>query len=111
MTTIIGISGSLRKGSLNGQLLAAAASLAPDGARIEIATIRGIPLYDGDLEAEQGVPEPVRELKERIAAASGLLLATRSRPAATSVALSSGNRYFADASPPRNAPASGGTAG
>ena len=44
MTTIIGISGSFRKGSLNGHLLAAAAALAPEGARIEIATIRGIPL-------------------------------------------------------------------
>ncbi len=43
---------------------------------IEIATIRGIPLYDGDLDAAEGPPPAVRELKERVAAADGLLLVT-----------------------------------
>lgn len=76
MTTVIGISGSLRKGSYNSALLRAAADLAPDGVEIHIATIRGIPLYDGDLESEQGIPAPVEELKSRIADADGLLLAT-----------------------------------
>ena len=76
MTTILGISGSLRRGSFNSSLLRAAAELAPQGASIEIASIRDIPLYDGDLEAESGIPEPVRALKERIASADGLLLVT-----------------------------------
>lgn len=76
MTTLIGIAGSLRKGSYNTMLLRAAAELASGDARIEIASIRGIPLYDGDVEAESGVPEPARALKERIAAADGLLLVT-----------------------------------
>jgi len=76
MTKIIGISGSLRQGSHNSALLRAAADLAPDGAEIEIATIRGIPLYDGDVESEQGVPAPVEQLKQRIADADGLLLVT-----------------------------------
>ncbi len=49
MTTIIGISGSLRKGSFNAALLRAAIELAPTGCTIEIGSIHGIPLYDGDV--------------------------------------------------------------
>jgi chromate reductase, NAD(P)H dehydrogenase (quinone) len=76
MTTIIGIQGSLRSGSFNAALLHAAAQLVPDETTLEIATIRGIPLYDGDSEAAHGVPEIVTKLKDRVAAADGLLLAT-----------------------------------
>lgn len=76
MANILGIAGSLRKGSYNAALLRAAASLAPSGTTIEIASIRDIPLYDGDVEAEQGIPEPVRALKERIVASDGLLIVT-----------------------------------
>jgi NAD(P)H-dependent FMN reductase len=57
-------------------LLRAAAGLVPAGTTVEIASIREIPLYDGDVEASSGVPEPVRALKERLAAAEGLLIAT-----------------------------------
>src|SRR5882724_4917868 len=76
MTKLIGLSGSLRQGSFNSALLRAAAQLMPDGAELAIATIRGIPLYDGDVEAAEGIPEPVKALKEAIVAADGLLLAT-----------------------------------
>lgn len=76
MTTFIGISGSLRRASYNTALLRAAKAAAPEGVSLEIESIRDIPLYDGDLEAEHGIPEPVRALKERIAAADGLLLVT-----------------------------------
>lgn len=75
MSTIIGIAGSLRSASLNAKLLSAAATLAPDDCDVEIATIRGIPLYDGDVEAA-GTPEAVQRLKDRIAVADGLLIAT-----------------------------------
>src|SRR5262249_42079945 len=74
--TILGISGSLRRGSYNSMLLRAAVELAPEDTRIDVASIAGIPLYDGDLEAEKGIPEPVRQLKDRIAQADGLLLVT-----------------------------------
>ena len=72
--TIVGLSGSLRRGSYNSALLRAAVQLAPPGCTIDIASIRDIPLYDGDLEAAHGAPPPVADLKERIAAADGLLL-------------------------------------
>jgi chromate reductase len=76
MLTIIGIAGSLRRASYNGMLLRAAAEQAPQGTTVVPASIKGIPLYDGDLEAEQGIPEIVSALKERIAGADGLLLVT-----------------------------------
>jgi chromate reductase len=76
VTKLIGIAGSLRRGSLNAALLRAAAELAPEDVELTIATIRGIPLYDGDLEAAEGIPGPVAALKDAIAAADGLILAT-----------------------------------
>ena len=72
---IVGIAGSLRSGSYNAALLRAAAAEAPPEAAIEIESIRGIPLYDGDVEAK-GIPSRVSELKDRIAAADALLLVT-----------------------------------
>ena len=68
MTTIIGIAGSLRKGSYNAALLRAAARSMPAGSTLEQATIAGIPLYDADVEA-QGMPPAVTSLKDRVAAA------------------------------------------
>ena len=76
MTSIIGLSGSLRTGSYNSALLRAAAELAPDGSTIQIESIREFPLYNGDDEAHNGIPRPVAALKDRIAAADGLLLVT-----------------------------------
>ena len=76
MTTIIGIAGSLRKGSYNAALLRALAELAPPDCTVEIRSIREIPLYDGDVESSQGIPAAVTELKDRVAGADGLLLVT-----------------------------------
>jgi NAD(P)H-dependent FMN reductase len=76
MTTLIGLPGSLRRGSYNAALLRAAAALTPAGAALELASIAGIPLYDGDVEAAAGIPDAVTALKEKVAAADGLLLAT-----------------------------------
>jgi NAD(P)H-dependent FMN reductase len=76
MPTILGLAGSVRRASFNAALLRAAIEIAPATVTIEAASIAGIPLYDGDDEAASGLPEPVRALKERIAAADGLLLVT-----------------------------------
>ena len=76
MIKIIGITGSLRAGSFNTALLRVAKGLVPNEATLEIATLKGIPLYDGDVEANEGIPQAVIALQERIAAADGLLLAT-----------------------------------
>ena len=74
MTEIIAISGSLRSGSFNTALINAAAVMFPD--EIRPASISGIPLYNADLEEAEGIPASVSELKDRIAEADGLLIAT-----------------------------------
>ena len=73
MSTVIGLSGSLRRGSYNTALLRAARDTHPEA--LQIASIREIPLYDADLETV-GLPEAVEALKQRIAEADGLLLAS-----------------------------------
>ncbi|HEY2276613.1 MAG TPA: NADPH-dependent FMN reductase [Steroidobacteraceae bacterium] len=75
MIKLLGISGSLRRASYNSALLRTATRLMPSEATLEVASIRGIPLYDGDVEA-QGIPAAVSELKEAVAAAAGVLLVT-----------------------------------
>ena len=76
MATIVGLCGSLRRASFNLMLLRAAVEAAPPGTSIEIASIREIPLYDGDVEAEHGIPLSVQEVKDRVAAADGVLIVT-----------------------------------
>ncbi len=76
MTHIVGIAGSLRQQSYNLGLLRAAADMMPEGATLDVRTIAGIPLYNGDDEAAAGAPPAVVALKEAIAAADGLVLAT-----------------------------------
>lgn len=76
MTSIVGIAGSLRQSSFNAALLRAARDVVPADATLQIESLRNIPLYDGDLEAAGGVPPVVADLKDRIAAADGLLLVT-----------------------------------
>lgn len=75
MTHIVGLSGSLRRNSYNSGLLRAAEAVMPEAATLEIGSIAEIPLYNGDVEAE-GIPAAVVALKDKVAAADGLLLVT-----------------------------------
>ena len=73
---VLGISGSLRRDSLNSALLRAAAERLPAGAElVEFERLREIPPYDADLEPE-GVPAVVEELREAVRGADAVLLAT-----------------------------------
>ena len=76
MTTILGISGSLRAGSFNTALLRAAQALAGPEVKFAVATLHGIPLYDGDVEQRDGLPAGVSDLKARIISSDGVLLST-----------------------------------
>jgi chromate reductase len=75
MTTIFGVSGSLRRRSLNAALLRAAREVSPPGVEFFIGDISGIPLYNADVE-EAGIPASVAGFKDGIAGADGLLLVT-----------------------------------
>ena len=71
---ILGIAGSLRKGSFNKALLRNAEELLPEGVELEIFDLEGIPPFNQDLEKD---PAPkVKELKAKVRAADGLLIAT-----------------------------------
>lgn len=74
MATLLGISGSLRKASTNTLLLRNAAAIFAADEFIE-ADIR-FPLYDGDLEAAEGIPASVQKLADQIAAADAVIIAT-----------------------------------
>jgi len=79
MTTprILAFAGSARKDSLNKQVLAAAVEGARRaGAEVTLVDLRDwpMPLYDGDLEAAQGLPETARRFKALMKQHDGLLL-------------------------------------
>lgn len=76
MIKLLGISGSLRKQSLNTALLHAGQGLELAGVELSVATLHGIPLYDGDLEQDSGIPAAVTALKQKILASDGVILAT-----------------------------------
>lgn len=76
---VLALAGSTRSQSLNKRLLAAVAALAdPATAEVETIDLRDfpLPLYDGDLEEAEGVPENAMALKEKFRAADALLIST-----------------------------------
>lgn len=71
---IVAISGSVRKDSFNTMLLRSLQSLAPAGMDITIADISALPMYNQDAEAS--FPAEAQALKDAIAAADGIIIAT-----------------------------------
>ncbi|HZO02524.1 MAG TPA: NAD(P)H-dependent oxidoreductase [Burkholderiales bacterium] len=71
---ILGIAGSLRKASYNRGALRAAQQLCPEGAKLEVFELDGIPPFNQD--EERNAPQKVVELKQRIRAADAILLVT-----------------------------------
>ena len=72
--TILAIAGSLRKDSYNKGALRAAQALCPEGAKLEIYDIAGLPLFNQD--DERNPTTKVTEFKQKIRAADAILLAT-----------------------------------
>jgi chromate reductase len=73
---VLGISGSLRRGSLNSALLRAAAERLPAGAElVEFDRLGEVPPYDEDVEAG-ATPAVVEELREEVRGADAVLIAT-----------------------------------
>jgi len=71
---ILGICGSLRKGSLNMAALRACNDLLPQGMTLHITSIADLPIFNQDM-FDAGIPEPAKRLRSEIAAADGLLFA------------------------------------
>ena len=96
---ILGISGSLRRGSHNRSLLRAASRMLPSGADLaEWDGLGGLPAYDEDLEDAR--PEAVESFLAEVDAADALLIATpeynASVPGALKNALDWASRPFPD---------------
>ena len=100
MLRILGLSGSLRRESHNTGLLRAVAKTLPPGAELEVYDgLRELPPYDADLDVEPADPAVAR-LRETIAAADGVVIATPefngSIPGALKNALDWASRPFPD---------------
>ena len=72
--TFLGIAGSLRRQSYNRSALRAAGQLLPDGVRLDVFELEGIPAFSQDHEASP--PAIVTDFKKRILAADAILFVT-----------------------------------
>ena len=96
---ILGIAGSLRRGSHNRRLLRAAGDALPPGVELaEWDGLAGLPAFDEDLE--DALPEPVQAFFEAVEDADALLIATpeynASLPGALKNAIDWASRPFPD---------------
>ncbi len=87
---ILCFAGSLRRDSLNKKLVKLAAQAAQDaGAETTYLDLKDIPMpiYDGDIEREEGLPENARHLKKLLKQHDGLLIASPEYNSSISAAL------------------------
>ena len=73
---VVGLSGSLRRSSLNSAALRALTTLAPVDLAIDIFDLSPIPLYNDDLRTNEGYPQGVQSFRDALKAADGVLIAT-----------------------------------
>jgi chromate reductase len=75
---LVGLSGSLRKGSYNTMLLKAALQLLPADVSMDIVSIENIPLYNADLDlpAAKQRPERVEHFRKMLTDADGILISS-----------------------------------
>ena len=76
---ILAFAGSLRRGSFNKKLVPIAAKAAREaGAEVTLIDLKDypLPLFDQDLEAEQGMPDNGKKLKQLFIDHNGLLIAS-----------------------------------
>jgi len=71
---ILGIAGSLRKGSFNKSILREALALLPENVELEIFDIDGIPSFNQDMVNRP--PERITDLKAKVRSADAILFAT-----------------------------------
>jgi chromate reductase len=72
--SILGLAGSLRRGSYNRALLRAASELLPKDAKLKVFDLEGIPLFNQDFESQ--LPERVKKFKNNIRSADAILIVT-----------------------------------
>lgn len=73
---IIGLAGSLRRGSLTKILLETARDVSPESMSVTIFPLHEIPIYNNDVEVENGFPDAVVAMRDAIKEADGLILGT-----------------------------------
>ena len=93
---ILGVGGTLRKGSYSRALLLEAQKLVPERVVIELTDIKDFPLYNVDVQ----MPSVVQDFKDKIKAADAILFSTAeynySVPGSLKNALDWGSRPYGD---------------
>lgn len=72
--TLVGLTGSLRKHSVNKGVLHAVQDLLPQDVQMEILSLEELPYYNMDLDGHE--PEAVRLFKEKLQQADAIFIAT-----------------------------------
>lgn len=78
-TRILALAGSTRQASVNKKLICEAADLARQmGAQVILIDLKDypMPLYDADLESEQGMPEKAKQLRQLMIESDAILIAS-----------------------------------
>ena len=74
---VVTLLGSLRKGSFNAMVANTLPKIAPEGMTVSaLPSIRDIPIYDADIQQEEGFPASVEAIAEQIRAADGVVIIT-----------------------------------